>query len=98
MANYSINKYIRTREKSARNTEVSELFKSWAGPDHSRDSQKWPRQEMSRYFRTKPQDFPGGIVDKNLPANTVRHGFDLWSGRIPRATERLSPCPMCCKY
>ena len=51
---------------------MSELFKSWAGPDHSKDSQKWPRQQMSRYFRTKSQDFPGGTVDKKLPANAVK--------------------------
>ena len=35
----------------------------------------------------------GGTVDKNLPANTDRgHGFDPWSGKIPRVSEQLSLC------
>ena len=29
---------------------------------------------------------------KNLPANAERHGFDPWSGKIPHASEQLSPC------
>ena len=33
--------------------------------------------------------FPGGSVVKNPPANAG--GFYPWSGRIPHATERLSP-------
>ena len=36
-------------------------------------------------------DFPGGIVDKNLPDNTGDKGFDPWSGKIPYAAEQLSP-------
>ena len=38
------------------------------------------------------RDFPGGAVDKNLPANAGDTGSDLWSGKIPRAAEQLSPC------
>jgi len=34
-------------------------------------------------------DFPSGPVVKNLPARG--HKFDPCSGKIPQATERLSP-------
>ena len=38
-------------------------------------------------------DFPGGTVVKNPPANQCRgHGFEPWSGKIPHATEQLTPC------
>ena len=37
-------------------------------------------------------DFPGGALDKNLPANAGdTGGFDLWS-RIPHATKQLGLC------
>ena len=29
---------------------------------------------------------------KNLPANAGDTGFNPWSGKIPHATEQLSPC------
>ena len=35
-------------------------------------------------------DFPGGTVDKNLPASADR--FSPWSGKIPHAAEQLSTC------
>ena len=28
---------------------------------------------------TKPPDFPGGAVDKNLPANAGKNRLDFWS-------------------
>ena len=34
------------------------------------------------------QGFPGGSVDRNLPANARV----LWSRKIPHATEQLSLC------
>ena len=34
-------------------------------------------------------DFLGGAVVKNPPANA---GFNPWPGKIPHATEQLSPC------
>ena len=40
----------------------------------------------------KHRDFPGGSVVKNPPANAGGHGFEPWSGKIPHATEQLSPC------
>ena len=33
------------------------------------------------------QDFPGGAVVKNPPANA---GFEPWSGKIPHAVEQPS--------
>ena len=42
-------------------------------------------------MKKSKQDFPGGTVDKNPPANAgtwVRS----WSGKIPHAIEQLSPC------
>ena len=35
--------------------------------------------------------FPGGAVVKNPPAN-AGDVFKPWSGKIPHATEQLSPC------
>ena len=39
----------------------------------------------------KEQDFPGGPVVKNLPANAGDQGFDPWSGKISHAMETLNP-------
>ena len=36
-------------------------------------------------------DFPGGTVDKNPPASAAYAG-SVWSRKIPRAAELLSPC------
>ena len=36
--------------------------------------------------------FPGGTVVKKVPANAGDMGSSLGSGRIPHATEQLSPC------
>ena len=38
------------------------------------------------------QDFPGGPLVKNPPANARGHGFDPWSGRIPHTMGQPSPC------
>ena len=37
-------------------------------------------------------DFPGGAVVKNPPANAGENKLVSWSGKIPHATEQLSPC------
>ena len=34
----------------------------------------------------------GGVVVKNLPVTAGGHGVEPWSGKIPHATEQLSPC------
>ena len=39
----------------------------------------------------KTQDFPGGAVVKNPPANAGDTGSSPRSGKIPHATEQLSP-------
>ena len=38
------------------------------------------------------QDFPGGAVVKNPPANSGDMGSSPGSGKIPHATEQLSLC------
>ena len=38
------------------------------------------------------QTFPGGAVDKNLPANAGDTGSVPGPGRFPHATEQLSLC------
>ena len=43
-------------------------------------------------FRSAELGFPGGTVVKDPPANAGEHGFEPWSGKIPHAAERLSPC------
>ena len=40
----------------------------------------------------KKQDFPGGAVDKNLPAKAGDLGFDLWFEKIPNAEQQLRLC------
>ena len=42
--------------------------------------------------RKLEEDFPDGTVVKNLPANSRGHRFEPWSGKIPHASEQLSPC------
>ena len=38
------------------------------------------------------KEFPGGTVDKNLPASSGEgHRFDPWSRRISHAKEQLKP-------
>ena len=37
------------------------------------------------------EDFHRGPVAENPPANAGDHRFDPWSGKIPHATEQLSP-------
>ena len=36
-----------------------------------------------KFIQKRFMDFPGGAVG---------HGFKPWSGKIPHATEQLSPC------
>ena len=53
------------------------------------ENMKW-----DRIFNTLKKElwgFPGGAVVENLPANARGHGFEHWSGRIPRAAEQLGP-------
>ena len=52
----------------------------------------WALQGCQIPSHSKPGDFPSGAGDRNLPASAGDNGFDLWSGRIPRAAEHLSPC------
>ena len=35
---------------------------------------------------------PGGPVVKNLPYKFKGNRFNPWSGKIPHASEQLSPC------
>ena len=37
-------------------------------------------------------DFAGGYSGSESACQCRGHGFDPWSGNIPRATEQLSPC------
>ena len=46
---------------------------------------------VSSYYKQKMGDFPGGIVDKNLPDNTGDKGFDPWSGKIPICRGATKP-------
>ena len=42
-------------------------------------------------FKRSPWDFPGGVVVKNPPANAGDTGSSPGPGKIPHATEQLSP-------
>ena len=51
------------------------------------------RLSTAQHTAYKELDFLYGPVVKNPPANTGdTGGFDLWSGKIPRALEQLSQC------
>ena len=52
-------------------------------------------QNMYSFFFSKIctlEDFPGGAMDRNPPAGAGGFGFNPWSGKIPHATEHVSPC------
>ena len=50
----------------------------------------WPENYIKKMGA---EDFPGGTVDKKPSINAGRrYRFDLWSGKIPHATEQLSLC------
>lgn len=40
----------------------------------------------------KRADFPGGTMERNLPANAREMGFDLWSGNTPHVSDQLNSC------
>ena len=47
--------------------------------------------------------FPWSSVGKESTCQCRGHGFNPWSGKIPHALEKLSPCitttePVCCNY
>ena len=47
---------------------------------------------MTGYLKPQTEDFPGGKVDKNPPANAEDMDSDPWSSKSPHAMEQLSPC------
>ena len=53
--------------------------------------QKSRRYELT-YLKSDKQDFPGGAVVKNPPANAGDTGSSPGLGRFPHAVEQLSPC------
>ena len=46
----------------------------------------------SLIFKTSGRGFPGGSVVKNLPASAGVTGSIPGPGKIPHASEQLSPC------
>ena len=51
----------------------------------------FPAWTVGENLKHTSRDFPGGAVVKNPPANAGDE-FEPWSGKIPHATEKLSPC------
>ena len=49
----------------------------------------WATVEAYVILKPAQQDFPGGAIDKNLPANCR---FNPWSWKISYAAEEWSPC------
>ena len=47
---------------------------------------------MAIYIQKLSTGFPGGTVVENLPANAEDMGSSPGKGKIPHATEQLSPC------
>ena len=48
--------------------------------------------KMAIIKKSTSRDFPGGTVVKNPPANAGDTGLSPGLGKIPHATEQLSPC------
>ena len=58
-----------------------------------KESNTTERLSTAQHTAYKEVDFLYGPVVKNPPANIGdTGGFDLWSGKIPRALEQLSQC------
>ena len=55
----------------------------WPAP--ARDHKQW-------LFKTEIQGLPWWLSGKEPACQCRRQEFDPWSGKIPRATEQLSPC------
>ena len=49
------------------------------------------RKHVRAVFKNWREDFPGGSVVKNLPANAGDMGSSPGLGRSPHAVEQLSP-------
>ena len=80
-----------------RYTEIKELLSPF-GSSHQKDLTYIPRNlglmwtgvPACKKQEVRWRDFPGGTVDKNLPANAGGYGFDPWSRKIPHASVQLS--------
>ena len=49
------------------------------------------KEASGRHMTKKNTDFPGGTVDRNLPANAGdTDGFYPWFGNVPYAAGQLS--------
>ena len=86
---------------SQMNEGPSMLALAWDGLCRSLVKVEWGKQVKVWCFKVEVGNFPGGTVDKNLPANQ-RTWVQSWSGKISHAAEQLSQCattePMCCTY
>ena len=75
------NGHLKTQKGSAHHLP----YCSWSSPrGHSTLPSVW--------FKRYENDFPGGPVVKNLSAKAGAHRFNLWSRKIPHATEQLNLC------
>ena len=52
--------------------------------------QSFQKQKITKNTSFSNEDFPSGLVVKNLLANAGDR--DPWSGKISHAVEQLSPC------
>ena len=73
------------RDRTQVSHSTSRFFTSWA----TKEAQWTVRTQNSKNIYIMLWNFPSGPVVKNLPARG--HKFDPWSGKIPQATEQLSP-------
>ena len=48
------------------------------------------KEQEKMWLKDRKEDFPGGTVDKNLPAKCRGHMFSPWSRKIPQALEQPS--------
>ena len=68
---------------------------TWQATIHRVTKSQTRGKRLSMHARTinrNSRDFPGGPVVRSPPASAGGHEFDPWSGKIPHALERLSPC------
>ena len=48
------------------------------------------KEQEKMWLKDREEDFPGGTVDKNLPATCRGHAFSPWSRKTPQALEQPS--------
>ena len=61
-------------------------------PQYIKNSDNSTMKKQTTQFKNGQKGFPSWLCGKESACQCRRHGFDPWSGKIPRAVEQLSLC------